>query len=121
MTISLSAESGERRRIAESTAFSIIGAELFAFPERHDAVVADGALSDVEGRLRAEFRSDRNDNPDLAADLVRAAAGSRHVRRPSAAALFARSRHGCNTRRPGAAGGRRQLPDAGLCSGAGRG
>src|SRR3984893_11662720 len=81
-------DSGDHRLLDHS------GAELFAFPQRHDAVAAAGALPDAEGRLRAELRSDRNDNPDLAADLVRAAAGSRHVRRPPAATLLARSRHG---------------------------
>src|SRR5262249_4019777 len=58
--------------------------------------------------------SDRDDHSDLSADLLRYAAGGRAVRRPPAATLLARCRHGRHLRRPVAAGDRRQLPDAGF-------
>src|SRR6516164_2889678 len=96
------------------------GARVFAFPQRHDAVAAAGALSDAKGHLWAQLRPDRDDHADLAADLVGHATGGRALCRPSPATLLARRRHGCHVHRPVAAGERWQLPDAGLRGGIGR-
>src|SRR5438552_16254880 len=70
------------------------GAELFAFPERHDAITGAGAVSDAEGLLWSQLRTDRVDHADDAGDLVTAAADRRYAGRLPAAALFARGRDG---------------------------
>ncbi len=96
------------------------GAELFAFPQRHDAVAGAGAVPDVEERVRPQLCADRADQPGDAGDLVAAAAGGRAVLGPPAATLFAGRRDGCDPDRSAAAGERRQLPDPDVGGGAGR-
>src|SRR5271156_1505735 len=95
------------------------GAELFAFPQRHDAIAGAGAVPDVEERIRAQLCADRGDQPGDAGDLVAAATGGRAVLGPPAATLFAFRRDGRDPDRSAAAGERRQLldPDAGGCAG----
>src|SRR6266480_5226441 len=65
------------------------GAELLAFPQRHDAVAGAGAVPDAEGFLRSQLRPDRPDHADDAGHLVLPAADDWAVRRPSPTALFA--------------------------------
>src|SRR5256885_16935982 len=72
------------------------GAELFAFPQRHDAVAGAGALPDVEERVRPQLCADRADQPGDASDLVAAATGGRTALGPPAATLFACRWDGCD-------------------------
>src|SRR5712671_4453494 len=96
-------------------------AQLFAFPQRHNAVAGAGALSDAEGCLWPQLCADRDDHPGLAGDLIAAATGGRAVRRSPPAALFTRHWDGCDARRTYTARERRQLLDARAGGGTGRG
>src|SRR6516164_4052889 len=65
------------------------GAELFAFPQRHDAVAGAGTLPDVEERIRAQLCTDRSDQPRHAGNFLAAATRSRAFLGSPAATLFA--------------------------------
>src|SRR5258708_29067879 len=95
------------------------GAQLFAFPQRHDAVAGAGAVSDAEGHLWPQLRTGRIDRGDDDDDLGSVAARCRALCGLSATVLFAFGRHGGDIDRVVAASECRQFSNAAVRRGSG--
>jgi hypothetical protein len=77
--------------------------QFLSLAERHDAVVAAGAVSDAEELLPAHVRTDRDADIHVSDHRIAAATPHRRARGQKSATLFARGRHELHAGRAAAA------------------